>query len=182
MNALLQVAPDVTPRELAGAGRVVFAGSYLQAVDLYWNALSYLQNAMEDIDGAEGRLEYLRALGLRVVALLQRMDAIVNPDAAVGSGHEVAFAFENGLRSFGLTAAELIRATRLQDPDVDADTLAESLTRLAANVVAWLPGQVPEAQGTSGQRQIIRAMRDWSTASEALGLDISFLAQRLEEL
>ena len=45
-----------------------------------------------------------------------------------------------------------------------------------------MPGDIPEAQGTTGQRQILNAMRDWSVTSEAVGEDLGFLAARLAAL
>lgn len=160
----------------------VLANSYRSAVDLYWSALSHLQNVLEDVSGADGRLEYLRALATRLVVVLQQMDAVLDSGVAVRPGHEAAFALEHGLRFCRMSGETLVEALHVDDEQVVAEVLAHDAAQLGRRALTYLPGALPEAQGTSGQRQIIRAMRNWSLAAADTGDDLGFLAERLHEL
>lgn len=173
-------SPDVAEKP---ADVVLLTGSLVQAVDTYWNALTHFQNTLEDIAGADERLEYLLALRLRlVVALHQIASATAGSWSDVASEHQAAHMLEAGAPGLQLDGPAVVRGVGLDRSPWTAAALQAQLLAFGQSVLARLPGDIPEAQGTSGQRQIIRAMRDWSSAAEARGEDLSFLAARLEDL
>lgn len=172
-----------TPRSPKAADRVLVTTGLIPMIDGYWNALTHLQNTLEDIAGADGRLEYLLALRFRLLAALQLVDAALGGrDRRAEEAHQVAFVLEHGAPSLGLAPEAVITGAALDRARADAADLQAGLLRFGAAVLARLPGDIPEAQGTTGQRQVIRAMRDWSVAAAAVDEDLGFLAERLQDL
>jgi hypothetical protein len=171
------VSDDCTP-----SPPVLLASSLAATVDVYWMVLLYIQNAIEDIEGADGRLEYLHGLKYRLVEALQGLDGALWPqDRAVEPAYRAPYALEHGIRFLDLDGEQL-RARIVGRGSTDFGQLQAALLSLAQTAIDRLPGKVPEAQGATGQRQIIRAMRDWSAAAAITGDDLGFLAERFEEL
>ncbi|MFN7265812.1 MAG: DUF6031 family protein [Phenylobacterium sp.] len=177
-------APEVDePIQPSGhaAGSIV-AASLTAAVDLYWMALLNIQNCLEDIEGADGRRDYLGSLRYRLVEALQDMDGVLWPtDLAVTPSHRAAFALQNGLRMLDLSGPRLCARIGLGE-DWDASRLQKELLALGADGLCVLPGDIPSAQGPQGQREVIRAMRTWSAAAVKTGDDLAFLASRFGDL
>lgn len=165
-------------------GSGIIAGPDLRGlIDLYWHGLSHVQNCLEDIEGSDGRHEYLTALRLRLVGMLYAMESALKGDHSTKAEiHQAALALENGVPTFGLTGEVLVELLHFKRPDVSAQELKDALLSLGEQVLARLPGDLPAAQGSSGQREVIRAMQLWSKAAEANGSDIGFLAERLADL
>ncbi|WP_421934768.1 DUF6031 family protein [Phenylobacterium sp.] len=172
-----------SPPETEPKARILLADSLICLIDFYWHALSYLQNALEDVAGADGRLAYLSALRWRLVAALQAMeDALLGQDTAVGPVHRAAHALQRGLPVFGLSSTDLRVRLKLDEGGLRAGDLARAMLDLGDEVLGRLPGQLPAALGRTGQREIIRAMQMWSRAAAFRGDDIGFLAARLQEI
>ena len=167
----------------APSGRMVVAPGIAKMVDLYWMALVYVQNLLEDVEGADGRPAYLHSLKYRLIETLQEMDGALWPvDCAAPPVHRAAFALDNGIRSLGLTGQELQERVGLGQGALNATELGKLLVDLGNVALAALPGEMPRAQGVQGQREVLRAMRTWSAAAEQTGEDLSFLASRFEEM
>ena len=182
MNRIPVVDEPYAPQP-ALAKRVLIGPSLVSLIDLYWQALADLQNCLEDVVGADGRIEYLRALRWRFVATVQALEGALEGEAAyVGRPHRAAYALEHGAPRLGLTGDALRTRLRFDDPSASPRELEEGLLALGAEVLGTLPGEIPAAQGSTGQREVIRAMQLWSKAAEANAEDIGFLAARLAEL
>lgn len=164
-----------------GVKLVLVAASFRGLVDCYWLALADFQNILEDVSGADGRIEYLRMLGLKLASSLKGMEqALINPGAAIDEAHLLALAFRDGVSEFDISSDDLRAGLALETED--AEDLKTALLKFGSSVLTRMPGDIPEAQGTTGQRQILNAMRDWSVTSEAVGEDLGFLAARLAAL
>lgn len=175
----------VTPAErsvAAGAGPV-FARSMLELVEGYWAAFVHLQNCLEDVAGSDGRLDYLQALRLKVLAEVEAVDsALAGSAAAADQVHAAARAVEQGLPTLQVSAGVLCERLLLQAAPGTAGDLEAALIEVGELVLGQLAGELPAAQGRSGQREIIRALRLWSSAAEVRGHDLGFLGARLQDL
>lgn len=161
---------------------VAIAPDLAHAVDLYWLALQKLQTLIEDIEGADGRLEYLKMLRFRLIEFIQEMDGILNTHTrAVGRSHALPYALQNGIEFLELSGVELTSKLRLHEP-LDIESLQQCLLQFSYWVLGRLPGQLPNAQGAQGQREVLRAMRGWSATSSVMGEDLGFLAARIRDL
>lgn len=166
---------EITPNPIVG-------GSARNIVDFYWLGTVDLQNLLEDIEGADGRLSYLLSLRLRLIELLQQMDGLVAGSAAQrNEHHRLAYALQHGI-SFLDWSAKVLRARLLFDASLDFSVLQEELTEQVRVVLRQIPGDIPEAQGPQAQRHMLRAMRDWSALASSAGADIGFLAERFRQL
>ncbi|KQZ15497.1 hypothetical protein ASD44_16615 [Mesorhizobium sp. Root554] len=162
---------------------LVISNSFENLVDFFWSAGTGIRSILEDIGGAGNQPEYLKALRLLLVETLQKMGhAFPGSGASVAPGHELAFALQHGLPVFNIGSAELVRAVCLDRPDASAETLCAALLSFGNGLIEQLPGDVPDGMGTSSQRQILRAMRNWSAAAADTGADLGFLAKRFEAL
>jgi hypothetical protein len=161
----------------------VFARSMLELVEGCWQAFVHLQNCLEDIAGSDGRIDYLHALRPKVLAEVEAVDAALAGRAAVADQvHGAARAIEHGLPTLRLGGPELCDRLLLNDGDCVAEDLEAALLAVGGLVLKSLPGELPAAQGSSGQREIIRALRLWSNAATERGHDLGFLAERLQDL
>jgi hypothetical protein len=163
--------------------RPIVLPSLPAAVDLYWMAQIYIQNALEDIEGADGRVEYLHGLRYRLAGALQFVDSAAWPhDRLIPDEHRAAFALDHGVRFLGLNGADLAERLLMHEATPSPEDLGRALADLCRSALEMLPGRIPAAQGPQGQREVLRAMRNWSQAAEQTGDDLGFLAERLEEL
>jgi len=152
-------------------------------VDFYWVALAVLKNIVEDIEGADGRLEYVLSLRCRLVEVLQQMDSILSPaNRSVGRDHRLVLALTEGISFLDLSGAQLASALRFAEPNLSYADCRDCLLSFCNEVLGVIPGPIPDAQGPLAQRQVLRAMRDWSKAAEAIGSDLSFLEARFGDL
>jgi hypothetical protein len=179
------VKPETTTAavEDAGEAEIAIAGTDLaHVVDFYWLSLSKFQNLLEDIEGADHRLEYLKSLRYQFIVCLQEMDGILTGGVRrVGTLHMLSYALQMGVGFLGMSGPQLAAAVRLHD-ELEYAELQDCLLRLGKTMIARLPGAIPAAQGGQGQREVLRAMRVWSAAAKEMGEDLSFLASRLREL
>ncbi len=161
----------------------VISNSFENLVDLYWSASTGIRSILEDVAGAEDQPEYLWALRLLLIETLQKMGrAFPGSGPSIAPGHELAFALQHGLTMLNVSSGELVRAICLDRPDASAEVLCESLLSFGSGLIDRLPGDVPDGMGTSSQRQILGAMRNWSAAATDTGADLGFLAKRFEDL
>lgn len=173
--------PDLSKALGRSLGATLVGRSLLEVIDCYWSGLSHLQNTLEDVEGADGRIEYARALRMRLLSVAFRMDR-AGSDALPAAAHQAALTLQYGLQRFGLTGEEVYKALLFSQPSASAEDLTMALKALIARLLSVMPGEIPQAQGTTGQREILRAMRMWSVSAEALGHDLGFLAGRLQEI
>jgi hypothetical protein len=167
--------------ELTPDGKIsvaITAQNLRGAVELYWTALADFQNVLEDINGADGRQEYVWGLRLKLLIELHRMDAALGGHPTAMPGHMVAFVLDQGAPRLGLSAKEVQIAVQMDSSDNDLRLLA-ALGDFVEQVLARLPGRIPPAQSPNGQREVIRAMQAWSKIATARVEDLQFLAERL---
>lgn len=157
--------------------------SLVTAIDFYWTAFSKFKNALEDIEGADGRQEYLLSLRYKLVEALQQMDAALSePNLAVKAEHRLSFALEHGLKFLDMDGITLVKTLRLDEPEISYEDLHQCLLAFGDSVISQLPGEIPDALGSAGHREVLRAMRGWSKAAAETGDDLGFLAARLNDL
>ena len=180
------MSDTVAPQAAAEPGLISCAGaanpSLASLIDFYWRALLDFQNCLEDIEGADGRIENLRALRWKFLAAIQSMEASLGGWGACSEVHRAASLLQTGAPTLRLSADELMQRLCIGAPDAPAGELESGMLSLGRQIIAALPGHIPAAQGATGQREIIRAMRMWTKAAEGRGVDMGFLARRLEEL
>ncbi|MDP3745636.1 MAG: DUF6031 family protein [Phenylobacterium sp.] len=165
------------------ASRVIYSANYATAIEAYWLALSHFRSILEDVEGVEGRDQYLVALRYEIAEKLQEVDALLTGTASeVGPAHRLAYALEHGYVAFGLSGAAVREAMGFDQRQVSFDVLHEAVLAFGRRVLEDLPGEIPDTMGPSGQRQVIRAMQNWSVAAAATGDDLGFLAARFEEM
>jgi hypothetical protein len=152
-------------------------------VEFYWIALHRIQNTLEDIEGADDRLEYLKGLRVLLIEYLQEMDGVLSGGIrVVGTLHAVPYALEHGISFLCLSGDQLAQAVGFQDDAMDFPTLQTCLQRLCKSTLASLPGSIPDAQGNSAQREILRAIRGWSAVAHDMSEDLGFLKSRLQDM
>ena len=152
-------------------------------VEFYWIALHRVQNTLEDIEGADNRLEYLKGLRVLLIEYLQEMDGVLSGGIrVVGALHALPYALEHGISFLGLGGAQLAQAVGFQDDALDFATLQTCLQKLCKLTLASLPGSIPDAQGNSAQREVLRAIRGWSAVAHDMSEDLGFLKSRLQEM
>lgn len=155
---------------------------FAAAVDLYWLALASLRNVLEDVAGADGRVEYLYGLRTRLIATGYEIDCLISGRKSVAKEHQLAVALESGLPSLGLSAADIVGRLAFDTATPDTEQLKSAMFAFGDVLLRALPGDIPESQGPSGQGQILRAMRLWSKIAASTGDDLGFLANRFREL
>lgn len=161
---------------------VVLSVDLAHAVDFYWLALSKFQNVLEDIEGADQRLGYLKSLRYLLIECVQEMDAILTGGRRrVASLHALSYALQSGIEFLGMSGAELSAALGL-NAELEFIDLQNCLLGFGRWVRDKLPGTIPAAQGDQGQREVLRAMRGWAAAAKQMEEDLGFLAARLREL
>jgi hypothetical protein len=162
---------------------VVVTRAFGDLVDLYWLALASFRTILEDIEGADGRHEYLISLRCKLVEVCQEMDELLaGTPGCAGAGHRLAIALVDGMPHFGLNAREVVERLYFACADVPNDELQAALLAFGDIFARRLPGQIPEAQSPVGQGQTLRAIRNWSAAAGKTGTDLGFLAARFREL
>jgi len=161
----------------------VIASAFRSLIDLYWLTQVSFRNVLEDIAGADGRIEYLISLRARLIEVCLEMDDLLS-GASVGvtEGHRLAVALERGMPHFDVSARDLVERLCFARPEIMHEELQTALLAFGESFVRRLPGHIPDAQGPLGQGQIIRAMRNWSIAAEKTGDDLSFLSERFRRL
>jgi hypothetical protein len=171
---------DLQPRD--PSVHIVFA-DLTQAIETYWAGLSHLQNILEDVRGADRRIDYLYALRFRLIGVAAMIGEVATHGRVVShKDHLAGVALERGLPFFGIDATMLAESIGLCGKTLSPEELERRLIALGRHLLAALPGHLPEAQGPGGQRQVIAAMRAWSTAASTTGTDLGFLADRLKEI
>jgi hypothetical protein len=169
--------------EVPGKCSFVLTQSLSSAMEFYWVAFAKLKNVLEDVEGADGRRDYLLSLRYKLVDVLQEMDgALSKSDLAVRSKQRLPFAFNNGIDFLGISGDELIKHLRLNEINLSYSDLRNCLLDFIDLVISELPGNLPNAQGSAGRREVLQTIQLWSKASESTGNDISFLADRLHDL
>jgi hypothetical protein len=152
-------------------------------VEFYWIALHRIQNTLEDIEGADDRLEYLKGLRVLLIEYLQEMDGVLSGGTrVVETLHSLPYALEHGISFLGLSGAQLAQAVGFHDDELDFPALQTCLRNLCRSSLATLPGSIPDAQGNSAQREILRAIRGWSAVANDMSEDLGFLKSRLQDM
>jgi hypothetical protein len=161
----------------------ILAQSLTSAIDFYWVAFTKFENVIEDIEGADGRKEYLLSLRYRLIEVLQEMDAALSKDdIVIKQEQRLPFVLENGLSFLGIEGVELVSILKLDKINLSYQDIQECLLSFGHFVINQLPGNLPNAQGLTGRREVLQAMQRWSKAADATGDNISFLSSRLHDL
>jgi hypothetical protein len=161
----------------------IVAQSLTATMDFYWVAFTTFKNILEDVEGADGRIEYVVSLRYKLIEVLQEMDASLSK-ARLGVRQEqrLPFALGHGIDFLGIGGDELIHHLRLHENNLSYEDIQKCLLIFGDFVIRNLPGKLPNAQGSVGRREVLQAMRRWSNASDATGDDMGFLSSRLHDL
>ncbi len=163
--------------------RTLNVSSFDGLINFYWEIIAGLCNIKEDIEGSDGRLMYLMNLRCKLLESLSRLDqysAGVLED--LNQLESVGDVLTHGVRFLGLSSEQIKDLFLLNEKPKDAQHLKSSLLQVIDITLASIPGRIPDAQGTQGQREVLHVLRLWSKIAEENGADIGFLAKRFEEL
>ena len=156
----------------------ISANNFEALAEFYWSAITEVHNILDDAIGADGRDEYVGRLRVKLVECIQEMDEILRGgDAADDPMHCLARALENGIRCVNLDASsvtDLLVNRDSSEPDVGL-----SFANEIVELLARLPGEIPNPMQPGGQRLIIRNLRSWSKIAAVVNEDLSFLAKRI---
>ncbi|MEO1662064.1 MAG: DUF6031 family protein [Pseudomonadota bacterium] len=160
-----------------------FPKCVVDCVEAYWAAISGLMNTIEDIEGADGRIGYLLCLRYKLLEAIAKIDGFLCPPCRpTKPEYLAAYALKNGVEYMHATADEVMYGLCLDQSDLKFDELQRIVLAFANLAKNCIPGVLPEAQGPTGQRELLHAMRLWSSAAEEKNEDIGFLAQRILDL
>lgn len=159
------------------------AGDATAIMRAFWSAMTTLRNLLEDVEGADGRIEYLRYLALALVETIQTIDASLGAaEGSVGEGHRLAAALERGAPALGLASEDLRAVMAEADRALDPEELRLYLLRWGDHVLSRFPGAVPNIQGLNGTREVLSTLRRWNRVCEVTGSDFGFMARLLHDL
>jgi len=163
--------------------KVQFPKCVVDCVEAYWAAISGLMNTIEDIEGADGRIGYLLCLRYKLLEAIAKIDSFLCPPCRpTKPEYRAAYALKNGVEFMRATADEVAYGLCLDQSNLEFDELQHRVMAFANLAKKCIPGTLPEAQGPTGQRELLHAMRLWSSAAEERNEDIGFLAQRILDL
>ncbi len=166
------------------APMVLRAASVRDLVEFHWLVITHTQHILEDIEGNDGRIEYLRGLALLLITYLHEAAACLNGDHdSMHWCHRLAQAAEQGLPEFPAISGEALMPFLLHGSGgILEDEYEDRLRDLVTTVQRLLPGDLPVTLGPTAQREMLRSLREWSGLAAALGTDIAFLEDRLKYL
>jgi hypothetical protein len=163
---------------------VLLASDLKQLVEIYWIASTELRSQLEDLQGCDGRLEYLLGLRVKFAVVLHELQSLMDGEHSFSEFHVLAEILERGVSAVGLDSNgvhQLLLSGAIDRADqIDAE--CQRLIGIGEQIIASLPGEIPSSMGQTGQRQMIRAMRNWSALAEHAGEDLGFLEKRLSWL
>ena len=163
--------PAVLPRLNQGAGRICdlegwLASSWLLAVEL--------SSLVQDVQGQNIDVSLVEAVKLRMVEVLLQVEERMTGQVETKGIHALPQALQSGFREIlDLPADAVPAAFSLGTPD------SARVHQLWQRLLEGFPGELPDAVVASGQGAVLRALRDWSKACEAAGIDSSFLTPLL---
>jgi hypothetical protein len=167
-----------------GPAEVLSTKDLRQLVEIYWIASTELRNVLEDFEGCDGRIEYLRGLGVKFAMVLYELQSLMNGERSFSRFHFLAGILESGVSDVGLDSNKvhelLLSGTADNADDVDAE--CQRLIGIGEQIIAGLPGEIPSSMGRTGQREMLRAMRNWSALAGHAGEDLGFLTKRFSQL
>jgi|CXWL01.1.fsa_nt_gi hypothetical protein len=132
--------------------------------EFYWQICTFLQTLLEDLEGVDERNPYLQRVKLRLLETSYELDEALTGRPSVDHAHQLALAVELGCGAF--SALNGVQITELFFDDL-ADTTQEArrMLELGQKLTASVPGNVRTALDTSGQRYILKMLRNWSKLS-----------------
>lgn len=130
---------------------------------------------LEDHEGGAHQPALRRVVAGRLVEALVRVDAHMRGCADPPDEHQLALGLEHGLQA-PLAAAPARLLELLAGDDADA-----AVVRLWDDVLTAFPGELPDPLQASGQGEMLRALRAWSRACAAAGVDAGFLEPLLKD-
>jgi Family of unknown function (DUF6031) len=160
----------------AGSVRAWATAAWLLAVE----GRAYL----EDLDGGRNPAALRQVVRMRLLELLLDVDDRLSGRAPVAEPHSLALALEYGLHTVAeIDGAELVVLFGLDReygaPDDGPDD--GQVHRLWEQLCEAFPGELPDPLQPSGQREVLRALRMWSTLCTAADIDAGFLEPFLKD-
>ncbi|MFF8642017.1 DUF6031 family protein [Streptomyces sp. NPDC015345] len=140
---------------------------------------------LEDLEGGTDQPQLRRVVRVKLLELLLDIDTRLSGAVPVAEEHQLALALEYGLHDLAdLEGPSLIEVFALADDADHADAAAPGdgeVPRLWERLCAEFPGELPDPLQASGQREILRALRNWSKLCTAAGTDAAFLEPFLKD-
>lgn len=167
----------------SGVADCVITDSPGQLIRVVWSAMTTIRNLLEDAEGADGRIDYLRGVQLSLFEAVQIMDGgLAGPAHRVGADHRLATLLERGAPMLDITAEQVRDELAYAGTETDPAALATRILAWGETVLDRLPGAVPEAQGPQGTREVLTSLRRWSALCERTGQDFAFMSSLLRDL
>ncbi|MEV0174399.1 DUF6031 family protein [Streptomyces sp. NPDC050803] len=136
---------------------------------------------LEDLEGGADQPLLRRAVRIKLLELLYDIDTRLAGAVPVAEEHQLALALEYGLHDLaGLDGDRLAEVFALAADD-EGDTGDGLVPQLWERLCAAFPGELPDPLQASGQREILRALRNWSKLCTAAGTDAAFLEPFLKD-
>ncbi|KPI03539.1 hypothetical protein OK074_4906 [Actinobacteria bacterium OK074] len=141
---------------------------------------------LEDLEGGTDQPLLRRAVRIKLLELLYDIDTRLAGAVPVAEEHQLALALEYGLHDLaaldGDRLAEVFALATDKDADAAEDESSDGLVPLLwERLCAAFPGELPDPLLASGQREILRALRNWSKLCTAAGTDAAFLEPFLKD-
>ncbi|WP_055480121.1 DUF6031 family protein [Sphaerimonospora mesophila] len=135
---------------------------------------------LEDLEGGADQPLLRRVVRIKLLELLYDIDTRLSGTVTIAEEHRLALALEYGLHDLAsLDGESLVEVFALAPDDPDhADGLVPQLWE---RLCAAFPGELPDPLKASGQREILRALRNWSKLCTAAGTEAAFLEPFLKD-
>jgi hypothetical protein len=131
---------------------------------------------IEDHEGGAEQPALRSVVAIALLELLVRVEAHMRGAIPAASEHLLALGLEHGVQEpLAISPSQLFELLA-ESQEADA-----SLRKLWEEVLDAFPGTLPDPLQSSGQGEMLRALRNWSSASAAAGLDADFLGPLLKD-
>ncbi len=138
---------------------------------------------LEDIDGGRDFPHYLKNLKLRLLELLAELNLLLSYDDGMDETHFAALALEYGVDHIAaMSGPELVETFGLLDSFSSEAVDVEGVVSLFERLIAEFPGDIPDPLAPKGQRELLKALRNWDKICSAQGVDAKFLEDLLKEV
>jgi hypothetical protein len=150
---------------------------YLQAIiSTAWKLAIDGRALAEDMEGGADEPALLAVLKLKMAELLLEIDLDLRGLGQLDEDHMLPLALERGLSETArISGPELIEALGLAGGQAD-------MARLWEEILQAFPGEVPNPLAPEGQGPALRALRAWTKACKAAGVDDAFLVPLIKAI
>jgi hypothetical protein len=154
------------------------ADALRRLMEAYWFFVTDLQNLREDIEGIDGRREYLLGLKIRLAERLYEMDQLLGGREALDGIHHLALALQLGASTVaGLSGPDLLGMVRTAQGPLEDEV---QMTRgVCEAITSTLPGKVHGPFDAQGERYMLRLLQRWFSIAKTRNEPLSFIKEYL---